>query len=163
MLLIFLSQVREALAHMILMDELPLTIVESDSFNSFVQVLQPFYKRSGVEQVKEACERIFEAERRKLKTIFANVPRINVTTDLWKSEVQDIEYMEITAHWVDHNWSLQKRVINFVHLPPPRRGVDIAYTMINCFKDWGIEDKVTRIYVCIIFKFLAIIQIIYIF
>jgi len=31
---------------------------------------------------------------------------------------------------------------SFVHVPLPRRGVDIANAMHKCLKDWGIENKV---------------------
>ncbi|KAF2317020.1 hypothetical protein GH714_010617 [Hevea brasiliensis] len=49
--------------------------------------------------------------------------------------------MVITAHFVDSNWRLQRRVINFVHLPPPPRGVEIAYAIFKCLKEWEIENK----------------------
>ncbi|XP_039142535.1 zinc finger BED domain-containing protein RICESLEEPER 2-like [Dioscorea cayenensis subsp. rotundata] len=53
--------------------------------------------------------------------------------------------MVLTAHFIDHNWRLQKRVINFVRLPPPRRGVEIADGIFKCLKEWGIENKVFTI------------------
>ncbi|GMI80864.1 hypothetical protein HRI_001755700 [Hibiscus trionum] len=49
------------------------------------------------------------------------------------------------AHFVDLDWKLQKRVLNFVHLPPPRRGANIADSILSCLKEWEIEDKVFTI------------------
>lgn len=37
---------------------------------------------------------------------------------------------------------MQKRVLSFVHVPPPRRGVDIADAIFKCIKEWGIENKI---------------------
>ncbi|WOL08604.1 zinc finger BED domain-containing protein RICESLEEPER 2-like [Canna indica] len=50
--------------------------------------------------------------------------------------------MVLTGHFVDANWRLQKRVLNFVHIPPPHRGVEIADTIYKCLEEWGIEIKV---------------------
>nr|GEV06843.1 hypothetical protein [Tanacetum cinerariifolium] len=41
---------------------------------------------------------------------------------------------------------LQKRVLSFIHLPPPHRGTDIDDNLYKCFKDWNIENKVFTIF-----------------
>ncbi|XP_024990657.1 zinc finger BED domain-containing protein RICESLEEPER 2-like [Cynara cardunculus var. scolymus] len=55
--------------------------------------------------------------------------------------------MVITAHFVDLDWNLQKRVINFVHLPLLCKGVNIADCILTCLREWEIEDKFFTIYV----------------
>ena len=40
---------------------------------------------------------------------------------------------------------LQKRVLSFVHVPPPRTGLDIADGIYKCLKEWEIEDKIFTI------------------
>ncbi|GKE00238.1 zinc finger BED domain-containing protein RICESLEEPER 2-like protein [Tanacetum coccineum] len=80
-----------------------------------------------------------------LKNLLGDVKRISLTTDLRKSKHQSIEYMVITAHFVDANWKLQKRVLSFVEIPPPRRGIDIANTLLMCLREWEIEEKIMTI------------------
>ncbi|KAL7600189.1 zinc finger BED domain-containing protein RICESLEEPER 2-like [Lactuca sativa] len=53
--------------------------------------------------------------------------------------------MVLTGHFVDSNWHLQKRVLSFIHLPPPHRGLEIANNLYKCLKDWCIENKVFTI------------------
>ena len=53
--------------------------------------------------------------------------------------------MVLTSHWIDANWNLQKRVLNFVHLDPPRRGIEISDAIFKCLIEWGIENKVYTI------------------
>ncbi|KAK4428558.1 Zinc finger BED domain-containing protein RICESLEEPER 2 [Sesamum alatum] len=53
-----------------------------------------------------------------------------------------MEYMVITSHWIDQNWQLQKRVLNFVHIPPPRRGLEIADAIWRCLKDWDLQSTI---------------------
>jgi hypothetical protein len=50
--------------------------------------------------------------------------------------------MVLTGHFIDVDWVLQKRILSFVHVPPPRCGVDIADAIFKCLKEWGIENKI---------------------
>ncbi|GJX63202.1 zinc finger BED domain-containing protein RICESLEEPER 2-like protein [Tanacetum coccineum] len=95
--------------------------------------------------VKDEVMNVYEIEKKKLKNLLGDVKRISLTTDLWKSKHQSIEYMVITAHFVDANWKLQKRVLSFVEIPPLRRGIDIADTLLMCLKEWEIEEKIMTI------------------
>ncbi|KAL2900805.1 putative AC9 transposase [Bienertia sinuspersici] len=83
----------------------------------------------------------FMRQRKKLKDLLKGVDKINLTTDLWSSKPQKIENMVLTAHFVDKNWKLQKQVWSFVHLPPPRKGKDIANCIFKCLKEWDIKNK----------------------
>ncbi|XP_071901055.1 zinc finger BED domain-containing protein RICESLEEPER 2-like [Coffea arabica] len=55
--------------------------------------------------------------------------------------------MVITGHWIDTHWRLQKWVLNFVHVPPPRPGIAIADAIFKCLMDWGLESKVYTVLV----------------
>ncbi|KAK9282730.1 hypothetical protein L1049_010950 [Liquidambar formosana] len=76
--------------------------------------------------------------------LLKNVNRISITTDLWKSG-QDIQYMVVTGHFINSDWKLQKRILNFVDVPPPHSGVAIADVLCKCFLEWGIENKVATV------------------
>ncbi|WCJ31864.1 Zinc finger BED domain-containing protein RICESLEEPER 3 [Euphorbia peplus] len=66
-------------------------------------------------------------------------------SDVWK-DLEDLIQVggvwKTKCHFVDRNWKLQKRVLSFVHLPPPRKGKDIANSIFKCLTEWGIENKV---------------------
>ncbi|CAN1812881.1 Zinc finger BED domain-containing protein RICESLEEPER 2 [Linum perenne] len=70
--------------------------------------------------------------------------RISLTTDLWKSS-QTVEYMVVTCHFVDRNWKLQKRILNFCDLPPPHSGISISDALHKCLVEWDIERKIWTI------------------
>ncbi|KAG8482956.1 hypothetical protein CXB51_021995 [Gossypium anomalum] len=72
----------------------------------------------------------------KLKAILKDVDKIYLTTDLWHSKPQRIEYMILMTYFI------QKRVLSFVHIPPPRKGKDIENCIFRCLKEWDIENKV---------------------
>lgn len=63
-----------------------------------------------------------------------------MTSDLWTSAITD-GYICLTAHFIDQAWVLQKRILNFCHMPPPHTGVALAEKMYSLVCEWGIENK----------------------
>jgi hypothetical protein len=55
-----------------------------------------------------------------------------------------MSYMCITRHFIDSDWKLQKRVLNFVDIPPPHTGIEIADTVYKCKKEW-VENEIFTI------------------
>ncbi|XP_027177182.1 zinc finger BED domain-containing protein RICESLEEPER 2-like [Coffea eugenioides] len=138
------AKVRELASHMILAHEYPFSMMEHVVFNKFMKAVSPFYKKINRQTVKEDCMSTYTIEKRKLKSLLKGPGRISITTDLWKSG-QKIQYMVVTGHFIDSDWVLQKRVLNFCNVPPPHTGVIIADALSKCFIDWGIENKVSSI------------------
>ncbi|XP_057760243.1 zinc finger BED domain-containing protein RICESLEEPER 2-like [Arachis stenosperma] len=136
---------REATAHWLMMHEYSFSIVEEFGFSLMMKCNNTAYEKIGRKMLKSNCLKVYEAEKKKLKESLKYVSKISLTTDLWKSQNQKIEYMIITGHYVDTNWILQKRVLSFVHVPPPRRRVDIADAIFKCLIEWGIESKIYSI------------------
>ncbi|XP_056685649.1 zinc finger BED domain-containing protein RICESLEEPER 2-like [Spinacia oleracea] len=60
----------------------------------------------------------------------------------WRNDSTQDEYICITAHWIDNNWKLQKRIIRFGALTPPFDGVSIAEDVSFCLAKWKIDGKV---------------------
>ena len=113
-------------------------------FNKFMKVVSPFYQKINSHIVKKDCVSTYENEKKKLKALLKSVRRISITTDLWKSG-QKIQYMVVTAHFIDSNWVLQRRVLSFKNVPPPHSGVIVADALSRSLLDWRIEDKVASI------------------
>ncbi|XP_073125782.1 zinc finger BED domain-containing protein RICESLEEPER 2-like [Henckelia pumila] len=55
--------------------------------------------------------------------------------------------MVIAGHWIDSSWKLNKRVLNFFHIPPPRGGPQISDSLLKCARQWEIENKVFTVFV----------------
>lgn len=138
------AKVRELASHMVLAHEYPFSMMDHVVFNKFLKAISPFYKKITRQAVKEDCITTYAIEKRKLKSLLKGAGRISITMDLWKSG-QKIQYMVVTAHFVDSDWVLQKRVLNFCNVPPPHTGIIIADALNKCFLDWGIENKVSTI------------------
>lgn len=139
------NKMREAIANWLLSTEQPFTAVEDDMYVKMIRTANSLFERVSRITAKEDCFKVYEHEKKKLKALTKAASKICLTTDCWKSSHQKIEYMVITAHFIDQNWRLQKRVLSFVHVPPPRTGLDIADGIYKCLQEWEIEDKIFTI------------------
>ncbi|XP_075473584.1 zinc finger BED domain-containing protein RICESLEEPER 2-like [Primulina tabacum] len=70
--------------------------------------------------------------------------KICFTSDLWTSIATD-GYVRLTAHFIDSNWVLQKKIIKFSYMPPPHSGTALCDKTNSLFNAWGIQRKVFTI------------------
>ncbi|XP_019165697.1 PREDICTED: zinc finger BED domain-containing protein RICESLEEPER 2-like [Ipomoea nil] len=131
--------IRRALVEMIILDELPFRIVEGQGFRKFVLVCCPRFKIPSRWTISRDIFKIFSDERVNLKKFFrTSSQRVSITTDTWTS-VQRINYMCITAHFIDSEWKLQKKIISFVPIYS-HKGESIAKALESCLLDWGLKS-----------------------
>ncbi|KAL8557835.1 hypothetical protein ACS0TY_005072 [Phlomoides rotata] len=138
------AKMREVISHMIIVHELPFSFVEYKLFNFVMKTATPHYQSISHATAKKDCMASYEMEKKKVMKALNGVNRVSVTTDLWKSD-QKISYMVVTCHFVDLNYHLQKRVLNFCDVPPPHSGVCISDALHKCLVEWGIENKIWTI------------------
>ena len=99
---------------MIVLDELPFKFVEAQGFKKFISVACPRFKIPSRRTITRDCCTHYLEERSKLKTVFKeHCQRVSLTTNSWTS-IQRINYMCITAHFIDDEWKLHKKIISFV-------------------------------------------------
>ena len=107
---------RNALAKFVVKDEQAFRVVEGAGFKEFINELQPKFHVPSRITVARDIYNLFSKERAKLKEEFRVAgQRVCLTTDCWTAQTQ-ISYMCITAHYIDANWNLQKRIINFCQI-----------------------------------------------
>ena len=133
---------RNALAKFVVKDEQAFRVVEGAGFKEFINELQPKFHVPSRITVARDIYNLFSKERAKLKEEFRVAgQRVCLTTDCWTARTQ-ISYMCITAHYIDANWNLQKRIINFCQIAN-HKGDTIGKLIESCLLDWGIERVFT--------------------
>ncbi|KAK9735040.1 hypothetical protein RND81_04G179600 [Saponaria officinalis] len=136
-----LNEVREAVVYMIIIDELPFRFVEKPGFKRLMSVTCPSFHIPSRITIARDVYKLYLNERSKLKGFVLNSSqRVSFTTDTWNS-IQKVNYMCLTAHFVDNEWNLHKKIIVFCPIYS-HKGKDIANLLDDCFKSWGLEDKV---------------------
>lgn len=134
------SELREALCYMVIIDELPFRFVEKPGFGYMMSKACPEFHLPSRMTVARGCYQLYLKEKNVLKE-FLNVAcqRVCVTTDSWTSN-QRINYMCLTAHFIDNDWNLQKRILNFCPISS-HKGKAIAKAIEVCLEGWGLDTK----------------------
>lgn len=132
------SDCRLACVKMIILDELSFRFVEQEGFKLFCSVACPRFDIPSRTTVSRDIKNLYRDEKKKLKNYFLkHSQRVSLTTDTWTS-IQNVCYMVLTAHFIDHEWKMQKRILNFCQIPN-HKGETIGKAIEMCLKEWGIE------------------------
>ena len=84
---------------------------------------------------------MFLAEKDRLYDYFKSIScRFSATMDMWTSN-QNKSYMCVTVHWIDDNWSIQKRIVNFVHVEGHHTGTKLSETFTELMVKWYIDKR----------------------
>ncbi|KAK8288671.1 hypothetical protein V6Z12_D07G140600, partial [Gossypium hirsutum] len=121
-------------------------IVEEPGFRYMMRIASPNFKNISRYTAARDVLMYYAKERDRVKEELAKAPGlICLTSDNWNSEHTNDEYICVTAHWVDKDWKLQKRIIRFKALFPPYDGLNIADELVLCLSQWGINKKIFSI------------------
>jgi hypothetical protein len=137
------NNVRNSLSHMFLYHEYPFRIGECVLFNNFMKAYTPCWQEISPTTVESLCFATYESEKMKLKALLDLVSNVYITTDMLTCQ-KDL-YMVVTCHFIDSEWHLNSRALNFCNIPTPHSGHLIADALLKCFRDWGIEKKIYSI------------------
>ncbi|KAH7667126.1 Tam3-transposase (Ac family) protein [Dioscorea alata] len=134
--------IRKKIAYMVIVDELPFKHVEGIGFKEVMHAACPQFRMPSRWTVTRDCYELYLDERKKLKNLLRhNTSKICLTTDSWTS-IQKINYMCLTAHFIDNDWNLNKKVLSFCPISS-HKGVDIGQAIEKCLLEWGIDDVFT--------------------
>lgn len=90
------------LGKMIIMHGYPLSIVDHVGFKRYSSYLQPLFKVSCRNIIKNEIFQIYELERVKtLSVLESNVSRVAITNDMWTASNQKKWYMSVASHFID--------------------------------------------------------------
>jgi hypothetical protein len=129
------------LARMIILHGYPLAMVDHVGFKVFVKNLQPMFEVVPNSAVEQACMEIYGKEKLKVyETISKLHGRINLCVEMWSSP-ENIEYLCLTAHYIDEDWKLQKKILNFLTLDSSHTEDMLSEVINKCLMDWDVDCK----------------------
>ncbi|OAY78882.1 putative AC transposase, partial [Ananas comosus] len=126
--------------------EQPYTFAECPYFEHYVKTaLNPAYKKTSRNTSRKDSIKAFLEYRQNLISILKNLnSKISLTSDIWTSR-NEHSFICVTAHWIDSNWILQKRIIGFQELEFPHTGINIAQAIENVLLIYNISQKIFSI------------------
>jgi hypothetical protein len=67
--------------------------------------------------------------------------KVKFTSDPWTNNLRDRGFMTLTCHYIDDNWRIRKRIINFTPLPSPHTDKHIAQAIFDKLVMWNLNKK----------------------
>ena len=129
---------RMKLVKMFVKSEFPFRFVEDEDFRDFVRSLQPRFEVPSRTTLRREMWELYEDEKAKLKIFLSKqCGRVCLTTDKWTS-IQNLNYMSLTAHFIDDDWKLHKKILIFSQTTG-HSGELIAKHVEACLNNWELK------------------------
>jgi hypothetical protein len=121
--------------------EIPFLEFEDPYLQPWINTMQPTFIVKGRQTIHNDSFQKFEELKKKLYTELQNLDsRVCLTSDIWTSS-QNVEYMAVTAHYIDAEFKIKKKIIWFKKLEYPHSGIAIEEEIVRCLTEWDIRDK----------------------
>ncbi|KAI7746374.1 hypothetical protein M8C21_016027 [Ambrosia artemisiifolia] len=129
------------LARMIMLHDYPPSMVEHVGFKIFVKNLQPMFEVLTTSVVESDCLTIYAKERQKVFEVIQNLHgRISLAVSFWSSP-ENVDYLSLTANYIDDNWKLRRKLLNFLTLDSSQTEDVLSDLVVKCLMDWDIDRK----------------------
>lgn len=137
---------RAMVTEAIIYHDLPFRYVEFEKVRERDKYLNPECKPICRQTAALDVYRRYEVEKEKLKGLLEkHRGRVCLTADLWVSKPQNTGYICLTVHYIDDDWRLDNKILEFCEMKSPHTGDLIATKIFESLKEWGLEKKIFSI------------------
>ncbi|KAL4337260.1 hypothetical protein AHAS_Ahas12G0092400 [Arachis hypogaea] len=134
---------RSILTEMFVTEELAFRFVERNMFQRLLHSLQPKFKIPSRTTLTRDILSFYETEKMKLQSYFSHhCQKVCLTTDTWTTSSQNLTYMSLTAHFIDNDWKLQKRILKFFRVEGHSEEV-LGRAIEGCLDAWKLHQVFT--------------------
>ena len=139
-----MARIRELSVGYIVDSNLPFTTFESTYLQELFRQLDPdLYTQVpwGRTAAKKDLEDILSLKKAAVKEeLDKAITQVHISFDLWTSPNR-LAFISIFGHYIDQSNLYQSRLLAFRRQIGSHAGENIAYTIRNVVRDWGIDSK----------------------
>ncbi|KAJ1275864.1 hypothetical protein BS78_05G168500 [Paspalum vaginatum] len=115
---------------------------DGDQHKEMINYCQPSFRIVGRQSVRGDCLLLYEEENLILvDKIAKQKSHVSLTADLWSSN-QNLGYLGVTAHFIDEEFELQKKIIPFKQVSYPHNSFAVQDGITSCLLEWELIDKI---------------------
>ncbi|KAJ9557040.1 hypothetical protein OSB04_011654 [Centaurea solstitialis] len=134
------NRIKKALLNLFVVAELPFKFVENEAFIEYTSALNGKVSLPSRHKVSRDVGKYYIEERNKMSAYLSSPTTVvHLTTDTWTSSCQRVNYMVVTAHFIDDDWVMHKRIINLRPIDS-HKGEDVGRELLDCIHSWGIKN-----------------------
>jgi len=143
------TKFRELLLAFIVMNNLPMRLVDKFSFRQLVHHLNPSALSISSTSLKRDLHRQFCHHRGQLELQLRNHikagGRLSLTTDAWTA-MNGTDHAAVTVHWISQDWVQHSRLLDVINLLEPiHSGEYLAQELLSVTDDFKITSGVFTI------------------
>ena len=110
-----------------------------------LKLFNPNFKSVSRTTMRKYCFIIHDEYKQNLiSEISKGSFKISLTSDIWSSQ-NNSDYLCVTAHYIDNNWILQKRILSFIKLEYQHTTSNIAGYIMRTINEYKIENFIFSI------------------
>ena len=127
---------------MIIKHNYPFNMVDHEFFKIFCNSLNPNFKVVSRNTIRVDILNVHKIEKDKLYNLLEGLScKITITTDIWTSDHQNFAYACLTAHYVNDEWELKKKILPYRYIEYPHDGEILFRFVSDLILEWNIDKK----------------------
>ncbi|KAG8364370.1 hypothetical protein BUALT_Bualt19G0121800 [Buddleja alternifolia] len=139
---------RRKLAISCIKHKFPFNIGEHEHFEDFLSSLNPNFQLPCRNTIRSDVIDVYREEKVKVQTLLDGLScKMSLTTDIWTSDHSRVAYCCLTAHFIDDEWELQKKILSFKKIPYPHDGDNLFNFMKENILEWNLDKKIFSVVV----------------
>uniref|UniRef100_A0A6J0UT51 E3 SUMO-protein ligase ZBED1-like n=1 Tax=Pogona vitticeps TaxID=103695 RepID=A0A6J0UT51_9SAUR len=135
------SRTTRAVADFIILDLMPVEVVEGEGFGQMLGVLDPSYKPPNAASLAHTVLKdMYNQAKRKILELTQAVAQCSLSLDIWRHS-NTLTYLTLTAHYVDECFEAQARVLSSCPVPEEPSAESLVEALTEASKEWGVRDS----------------------
>ncbi|CAL5076589.1 unnamed protein product [Urochloa decumbens] len=132
---------RGLIAEYFISAEIAFRKTEDPCWKEMINYCQPSFKAVGRLSVRADCILLYEEEKLMLSDQFTKLrSHVSLTAGLWSSN-QNLGYLGVTAHFINEEFELKKKIIAFKQISFPHTSYAVQDGITSCLMEWELVDK----------------------
>uniref|UniRef100_A0A670ZKJ7 BED-type domain-containing protein n=1 Tax=Pseudonaja textilis TaxID=8673 RepID=A0A670ZKJ7_PSETE len=135
------SQTTQAIADFIVLDLMPMEVVEGEGFGKMLAVLDPNYKSpEAAAFAHTVLKDMYTQVKGKIWELVRALPQCSLSLDIW-CHSSTLTYLTLTAHYVDDCFEPQARVLSSRPIPENPSTESLVESLTEATKEWGVHES----------------------
>ncbi|XP_026525332.1 zinc finger BED domain-containing protein 1-like [Notechis scutatus] len=135
------SQTTQAVADFIVLDLMPMEVVEGEGFGKMLAVLDPNYKSPEAAALAHTVLKdMYTQVKGKIWELVRALPQCSLSLDIW-CHSSTLTYLTLTVHYVDDCFEPQARVLSSRPIPENPSTESLVESLTEATKEWGVHES----------------------